>query len=151
VPRGERISAPVSLTDVVPTILGLVGAPSHMERDGLDLRSYWEHPESIPAERVLFAEADHNNLDAEGNKVTDILKMIRVGDRKFILDERDGSLQLFDIGSDPLERANAVETDPETAARLRKLLDEFLATEETPMMLEELTPEEIEELQRLGY
>jgi arylsulfatase A-like enzyme len=115
---GERVSELVDLTDVAPTIadaFGVLGkGGSDREFDGKSLlgvlaggsgreavvsRSVWERP--------LYA--------------------IRSADSKLIRNLRSGAEELYDLGSDPLERRNVLAEQPILASHLRQELFAFAA------------------------
>ena len=54
--RGVRVDAPVSLVDIVPTVLARLALPSAADVDGVDLGALLEGS-ADSAERALFAEA----------------------------------------------------------------------------------------------
>lgn len=69
---GQTISAPVSLVDIMPTVLGELGVPAPRELDGVDLRvSASSKP---PAGRVVISETWR--FDHEGRRTVDQLAAI---------------------------------------------------------------------------
>lgn len=108
---GGRISAPVSTTSVVPTLVGATGMARGVRCDGADL-SAWLYP-SPPSESELppaFAE----NMGQ---------RMVTLGQEKLICDTRPDRCALFDLRADPREVVDLSVTHPDRAGVMRKLLD----------------------------
>ncbi len=148
VPRGKRVSEPVSLVDVLPTLLRLFGLSVPAGLDGRDLGPLWrgEAGETF-AERALFGEADHNNARP------DQTRSVRRGRHKLVLDRESGETRLFDLAGDPRETRDESEARPEVAARLRGDIERFLEARPAhpPVPLPGLDPQERRELEALGY
>jgi choline-sulfatase len=113
-----RVSAPVSLVDVLPTITELAGAgvPASVDplagRSLLDLCRNPGSAVSDPVEREVVGEYMGEGAIAP-------IVMIRRGDLKFVHSPVDPD-QLYDLAADPLERVNLAE-DPDWSARLKEL------------------------------
>jgi hypothetical protein len=62
---------------------------------------------------------------------------------------------LFDATEDPLERVNVLEEQPEVAAKLRAIADEYMSSEPAPWGVGAVTVEmsemEANQLRALGY
>lgn len=142
-PKGKKISSVVRSIDIYPTITDLAGAEPPDVVQGTSLLPLIAGDDSFP-ELTAFAsymEEDH---------------MVRRNNYKFH-QLRDGTLSLFDVSRDPQELVNLMETEPEIAAEMEKLLDDWLEQERALRQLvargqtRELSPEVIEELRSLGY
>ncbi len=147
-PRGERVPEPVSLVDVFPTLVALLGLPVPPGLDGQDLGPLWRGAgREAFAERALFGEADHNNAQP------DQTSSVRRGRHKLVFDRVSGDAALYDLVRDPAESRDVTAEAPEQAARLRATLDEFLAERpiHPPVPLPGLDPRERRELEALGY
>ena len=111
----RSVDTPVSLVDVTPTLLDLlgfdIGYPQHGEslvthlRDGVPLRSPWVH---------FVAQTGWSR--GEG---------VLSGCAKLIRDLDNEWEALFDICEDRAERVDLLETQPAEAERLRTLLNEI--------------------------
>jgi arylsulfatase A-like enzyme len=149
IPRGRVVAEPVSLVDLLPTVLARLGIPLAHGVDGLDLAPTWSGLGLPP--RALFGEADHNNV-VDGQPVIDIKRMARVGNDKLHLDRSDGRVSLFDLARDPREEHDRAGADPERARFLRAELERFLdgavGGEESGAVLR---AEDLELLRELGY
>jgi len=103
----RRVAAPVSLVDVLPTVLAAAGLPPAPDVDGVSLFG------EIPAQRPLFAES----FDGKGV----IARALRSGSRKLVR-HRGRPLALFDVASDPNEAEDlASAASEEVAARSAEL------------------------------
>lgn len=144
-PAGVRVREPVSLVDVMPTAFAVLGQPVPRGLDGLDLSPLWQRPGASLGERFLFGEADWRNDE------DDVTRSVRSGRWKLVFDRRTGERRLYDLGRDPRERRDVQAEHPELAQRLHAELEQFMReARETPPPAE-LSPEEIERLEELGY
>ncbi len=124
VPAGRVIDTPAHLVDVTPTVLAIFGFEPGMRRDGLDLTALWRAAPAFPPERLLFGEADHNNL-VDGKEVIDIKHMVRDGSLKLHQDRVTGGLQLYDLARDPGEKDDLAAREAAKAAALQAELTRF--------------------------
>jgi len=149
IPRGRVVEEPAGLIDLLPTILARLAVPAPTRLDGVDLAPTWSGG-SLP-ERVLFGEADHNNV-VDGKPVIDIKRMARLGKEKLHLDRHTERVQLFDLSADPREQRDLAARSPERVELLRAALIRFeggaVAGETSGA---ELTEENLELLRKLGY
>jgi arylsulfatase A-like enzyme len=142
---GRRAATPVSLVDVMPTLLGRLEVPAPPGLDGEDLAPLLRGEGGRLAERALFGEADHNNAEP------DVTRAVRRGRYKLHLDRRTGKRALFDLAQDPGERVDRLAAEPATAADLGARLERFMQIRGEAGPPSRLTPEEIEKLRSLGY
>jgi len=113
-PEGRRVSPPVTLADVVPTILALAGLPPASGLDGADLAPLLEGKH---LGREVYAESYLPRLQFRFAPLT----MIRDGRLKYI---DAPAAELYDLGTDPAETRNLATERPETpelAARLAEV------------------------------
>ncbi len=117
---GRRVSEPVSLIDVAPTLLELAGLGAEDEIDGVSLAGAVTGDGAAPAHPVL------SEYHAEGVQAPSA--MVRSGRHKLIVSGTDPDL-LYDLRADPrelLDLATADEHSPTVAAlraSLRARLD----------------------------
>jgi hypothetical protein len=97
------VSSPVSLVDVLPTVLAGVRAIAPPGVEGVDLGPM-ARTDSATAQ--AFAET--------GN-----LRMVVDGDDKLIVDTADGTLERYNLARDPAERRNLADDDPARTRALR--------------------------------
>ncbi len=110
---GERVSTPVGLVDVYPTLLDLLGLPRGVELPG---RSLLEPPAETPAEgRAIYAETFYPRLHYGWSELVSVI------DRRFHLIDGPGP-ELFDLGGDPGETRNLASREPRRVAELRRRL-----------------------------
>ena len=151
--RTRRVAEPVSLIDLVPTLLDLVGAEKAEELPGKSLLPVLQGRAASP-EETLYAEG-LLNLGGNGDAV--FYRSLRRGDQKLILDFEHHRKQLFDLGQDPSEQDNLLGTPEGTAGR--QLLEDLLATHDRNLASPVLAPveaveidEELDQnLRALGY
>ena len=141
VPRGARVAAIASLADVVPTVLGRLGAAVPAGLDGIDLLA----APGPSAERRVVAAADHYNAEP------DSLRMIQDLRYKLIVERITGAVHLYDLERDPAERTDVAAQSPERVATLRQQLERHLARARQAPARAPLSPEQAERLRALGY
>jgi arylsulfatase A-like enzyme len=91
IPKGVEVETPVSLVDLAPTLLDLAGAAPLPDAQGISLRPAFRGA-ALPAERPLFF-----------SWITAGARGVRHGRWKFL--SADHGHELFDLASDPLEKA----------------------------------------------
>jgi len=147
VPAGVRVERPVSIVDVMPTLLALAGAaPGDVE--GLDLSVLWgASADGASLDRDLFAQGDH------GGERPDRLRSVRSPRHKLIEDVASGRRELYDLESDPAEAHEISAVEPEVAAELAARLEAFHggAVPAAADAALPLDPESAEQLRALGY
>lgn len=113
---GHHVDTPVSLVDLVPTILDLLGVSSTVSFDGRSLAPALGGTDAVLGARPVFL---YNTSYTES---FDRTVAVVDGDHKLIVREKEQTAELYDLGSDPREQANLVDTRAEMAASLRCLL-----------------------------
>ncbi len=143
---GTVVEQPVSLVDVLPTVLDVVGLPSPGGLHGIGLRNLaLPRPgpvvaESYPGPRAWALHERFHRV--ERALFHDELKLIR---------GKDAAAALYDLRDDPRETRNLFGAHP-AAAEMTRRLEAWLAavapaTAEAPTM----SPETLERLRSLGY
>lgn len=128
VAAGQRITAPVSLLDLGPTVCDWAGADPLPEPDGQSLVAVLRG-ESADADRTVWSEI----VDKLPQGGWTYSCMARHGQQKFITCHRDEiHNQLFDVIADPDEATNLADAQPDetaafAAAAARRV--DFVATE----------------------
>ena len=112
VPAGGVWTPPVSLADIVPTILGLAGATPSTRFDGRDLSSWLTagtRPVRSPVVTGTYRWRGHDRY------------MVRSARHKLIYDADEDREELFDLSQDPKEERELLtsEVSPATLAALR--------------------------------
>ncbi len=124
---GTRSENVVSLLDIVPTILDLIGMSGDEGVEGVSLLDR----AASGSDRPVFM-----TLDLTGYGVRNTADAVLFGDRKLI--ERSNPQQqvlLFDLGADPRERSDLLVRNPNAADDLLQLLDRYREPAGTGMRL----------------
>jgi arylsulfatase A-like enzyme len=156
---GTKVDTPVSLIDVMPTLLSQIGATVPKECEGVDLTPLLKG-ETIPA-RPLFSHLDKMKVFRWQAMFDQDLKLLShlpsqaqavkaLKDGKNLVAKR----RLFDLAKNPGETTDLVEKRPNDAKRLAEILGKTMAV--TPKTMPQsvsgkMSPEEIEKLKSLGY
>ncbi|HUU00625.1 MAG TPA: sulfatase [Myxococcota bacterium] len=150
-PTGRKVDVPVSLVDMMPTLLARLGVQSPAGVRGEDvweLLDGKEHPG-----RVVFLEHAGGYLNAI---VTSRYKYIKHRKTKNIYPSypmRKGTEELYDLAADPGEKTNIAAKNPELLAKMRKLLAAMRSGKHRRFEAgqAEINPQTREMLQSLGY
>jgi arylsulfatase A-like enzyme len=137
----RRVERPVSTVDLLPTLI-----------DTLGLDPAWDESAS---ERSLLTAAGARPTFAETYHQV-ALQSVRWGRWKLIHDAAQGSSLLFDLAADPLERQDVAAAEPELAARLEDLLDDWQLQLRSERKGGDVQPadfdeDELKQLEALGY
>lgn len=163
--KGQRIEAPVSLVDLVPTLLEMLGEDlSSQPFGGRSLLNQSASAEQNTKRYVLaeysrperlvnrYWRGKHPGADMSQYDVA--LKAIRQGEFKYIVDS-EGRESLFRLTEDPHEEHDVASAHPTVLADLRARLAEMagMPTESSapPTDIPETDPELMEQLRSLGY
>jgi arylsulfatase A-like enzyme len=154
--KKSEVKTPVSLIDILPTILKFVNVEgSHYSLEGT----------------ILFDKREGKNDELEtsifamGTLYGDEKYCLIRGDRKLIINSGDGKkknrligfrnkskMELYDIKKDPLEKENLANMEHKEVSRLKKVLEEFINAQSVfkskKVILDKKTKEE---LKSLGY
>jgi arylsulfatase A-like enzyme len=144
IPAGGRVAVPVGLVDVAPTILELLGAEPPVGTNGRSLVGLWSGAED-GFERLLYAEADHNNPRP------DMKRMVRDRRYKLCYNRFSGETELYDLERDPTEKRDLSSAQPERVEAFLNHLREWMEGEVAGETIEAPSGEELEQLQALGY
>ncbi len=127
---GRRVSARVSLVDVLPTLLAYLERDQTVALDGVDLVKAIGEPGGSRSTRALFMQSDHvlgrgKSKPAERS----VLAAVLMGRYKYV----DQALpvarkMLFDIVSDPDERINVLGAEMTMGVEMAGLLSNYLVS-----------------------
>lgn len=121
------VSTPTAGVDFAPTIVNWTGlTEADRQRalarfDGLDLRWQAAQPSSVLSDRAVVGETPRNC-----NEASFFAWAIVQRDHYLIYDIVGPRVELFDIETDPLQRRNLADEDPESRQRLLSLLGHWL-------------------------
>ena len=149
-PQGQRIKGIASLIDVMPTLLAMLGISPPPGLDGIDLQSLWQRNNAGSPKRLLFGEADWNNI-VDNKTVDDIKRFIRQDHYKLHFNRVTGKLELYDLVNNPEENIDVSSKHTPLVKLMRSRLRDFLRISRTGRTVDPLSPKEVELLKSLGY
>jgi choline-sulfatase len=114
-PAGKRIADPVSLADVMPSVLGLLGVPAPPGLDGGDLGPLVRGG-GRPPRREVYAETYLPRLQFRFSPLT----MLRSGSMKYV---DAPSVELYDLKADPGEARSLAGAGPDEGSLAERLRD----------------------------
>ncbi len=135
----QRVPAVVRNSDLAPTLLSLLGVPAPEAFTG----------QAIPLEQGRFTPLDrpvYLEVERHGDK-----RGLIEGSLKVIRDLETGNVQLFDLGTDPEELTNLASRFPVVAEQMLDRLDSHFAQPGFHQAPRELSAEERQRLELLGY
>jgi arylsulfatase A-like enzyme len=151
VPSGVRVAIPVSLADLVPTVLSLLGRTAEPGAfDGADLSA--THTQAEGAERPIFLVRRSYEETLPNGALAGAMSGVRAGRWKYIEAPEEGGASLFDLVNDPGETTNRVSEEPEQVARLAALLGAWRAGRaDAHGTVAGVRPDRARVLESLGY
>jgi choline-sulfatase len=136
---GQRIPAPVSLTDVVPTVLSLLSLPLPSDLRGLPLTS--PAPGGAASDRQIYSETLYPRLGLGWSDLTSL------ADARYHYIHAPRP-ELYDLAADPAEKNDLAPGLPAPFRSMRTALE----TMSRPFSMPEASsPEELKKLAALGY
>jgi len=151
VARGRRISEPISLVQLAPTLLDLLGLSAANYGMAATSLASAVGPSGAVAQAAVFAEVTYYG-GADNTKNTRQRAVVQ-GGYKLILDEVADVCELYDLARDPSESRDLAPEEPERVAQLRALIESHVrATQASALQADtELSPQERLDLEALGY
>jgi arylsulfatase A len=120
----RAVAEPVSLMDLMPSLLRLAGVDSLQTigpLDGSDISPHWFNKQAINQQRPLYWHFPHYT-----NQGSRPASAVRKGDWKFVRSWEDGQEELFQLNVDQAESNNVIDRHPDIASSMRKRLDDWL-------------------------
>jgi hypothetical protein len=150
---GRIVDYPVSLIDIVPTVIARLGVAAEIPLDGEDLHAVLTGDKG-PPERILMGEGIHRDgiappPDRISARSTEAKLIVRRGARK----SSGASAELY-LHREPAERQNRALENPELLQDLFAGIEEHRSratTREPPGEIPTPSAETREQLRRLGY
>lgn len=145
IPPSKRVKEVVSLVDVLPTALSLLGISQPSTLSGVDLTPLWQGGSWRFTERTIFSEAD------KLNEQNDIKRAARKEAYKLHYNVLTKATELYNLTDDPKEQINIAGEQSSVVSVLFSELEDFMRTRYRAENPATLRPEEIEKLKKLGY
>jgi arylsulfatase A-like enzyme len=143
---GRRVSSPVGLMDIMPTVLDTAGIRPAAGLHGISLLPFLGGTRDPRLEdRVIVSELMDHHL------------ALRRGRYSYILDRRAGTEMLFDLDKDPTEKIDLARKMPDLLASFQKEKNDFdaargiFAKGRKQSDAVALDAKEVERLRALGY
>jgi uncharacterized sulfatase len=124
IPAKSIVTAPVAHIDLMPTFAAAAGGsvPAGVEIDGVNLMPFaagTATPDTTPHDAIFWQSAYY--------------KAVRQGDWKLQVTDKPAKTWLFNLATDPTEKANVAVQNPDKVAALKKLLADHQATARPPL------------------
>ena len=151
---GHVVARPVSLIDLAPTLLELMGlAPApNVAIHGQSLVPLIAGRAPADPQPIFLFRQHFERGFVSGTPVAGEQYGVRVGDWKMIVAPDEGTRELFDVARDPRERRDRKEDEPALTAELERRIADWRAehtrAETAPPPI---SKEEAERLRALGY
>lgn len=149
--HSKRIKHPVSLVDIMPTILSLLAIDKPAWLDGLDLCPLWQKSDFKLAPRYLFAEGSRIMLPDKKIKDIDIKRAVRHFRYKLHYDKSTKAVQLYDLWNDPREKIDVAAKHANLVGSMLSQLKDFMNIGIKGAPLPPLSPQDVQKLKSLGY
>jgi choline-sulfatase len=145
-----RVDKPVSLLDVAPTVLQILGFSRPAEFQGRNLLGPISRPASGAAKGSAPEEIYSESLYPHAHFGTSALRTLRVGSYKYIQAPRP---EFYDLVRDPAEKQNLYESQKSLALSFRHRIESLRARyrAEHASASRAQRPDAIEQLRSLGY
>lgn len=154
-PSNRRLSGPVELVDLMPTILELLDVSSPaLTLQGTSLVPVLEGSKPLDSHREVYLQRRHYETGKVGNFAATGEKFgIRSGGWKYIVAADEGTYELFDLSRDPAETTNLYSEHPDEAHRLARRLRRWRRdlADQRLKSSGEISPEDTKRLESLGY
>jgi arylsulfatase A-like enzyme len=145
--EGRRVREPVSLVDVMPTLLARAKLPVPAGLQGIDL---FGGARALP---LVVSMGRYLDLVRNHPRFYDRTHEALVRERWKLVRHSSGERELYDLDADPGEQADQAGAQPDVARELASELERF-EREATPRFASDagaVDPEALERLRRLGY
>ena len=162
--RSAVVEQPVSLVDILPTVLDLLGFElpqvEAAQVEGKSLRPWFDGKAARP--QAVFAESGHSFYPhlvrrRVDHSVAGRFRAVILGDWKLIWtpgQESEHRYELYDLRQDPAEEVNLYRPEHPEVAVLQRALESWFRPDDLAVGGEDiqtLSPDDLERLRSLGY
>ena len=118
---GVTCAVPVTSTDIYPTVLEVAGCPAMPEQhaDGVSLVPLLDGEDSLEREALFWHYPHYGNQGGTPGA------SVRMGDFKLIEFYEDNRVELYNLREDIGEHRNLASEEPDRAASMRAVLDDW--------------------------
>lgn len=149
---GELLDGPVSLVDLLPTLLDLMGRPDPSLPGARSFASSLRGGAAIDDVRPIVLERREFRTDRVGRiPVRGEALAVRDGRWKYVEAPEEGRRELYDLVSDPGEQENLATREPARAAALAAYLARWREAHPVAVPAAPVSPEDARRLEALGY
>lgn len=143
--KGQRITQPIIVEDIFPTILELTGIRTNYLKQVVGGKSFsrvLKNPMRVQNNRALIWHYPHNwtNVDAQGVAWG---SAIRKGDWKLLYFHKTQQIELYNLRQDIGETQNLVQREKRKAQQLAKELSDVLRQRNAPLPIIKATQQRI--------
>ena len=154
-PAGKRVSDPVQLVDLAPTLLQLLGIDPPTPWQGHSLLAALDD-RTVHEPRFLYAKSDHSAQDTFSILDSVTLGRWKLVRKRWTLNDLDyDDMRLYDLKADPGEQNNVWPSEPVVGRVLLQALDEEQRRDAErgieAVGIDEADPGLIQNLRALGY
>ncbi len=118
--ESKRIKTTIGLVDLLPTLGEMTGVKTETAM-GESMVGLWTGTGPIPKKPVFVEQLPYPNY-----KTHMVAAIDRSGQFKVIQNVTDNILEIFDLKTDPKEKRNLLDKNPDGASLLRQALEQFL-------------------------
>ncbi len=128
IPSDKKINHPVSLMDLVPTIVDHLGFEVPSDFQGKSLLP--AITKDKPISEGIISEMYKKKKAVLRKKIGESMFSYRTNRWKFIVDEEDNRTELYDLSKDPKEKNNIVNLQDEVTKELASIIKEHQLKEQ---------------------
>ena len=154
---GTEVEKPFSLVELAPAVLEMLGdsPDGPLRTDNSAARLLGQVPEEAN-ERPIFLYRRHYEGDSSEEMVTGARGEkygVRFEDWKLIVGPEEGTLELYDLVRDPLEKNNVASSEPERVEALASMIEQWRSEHEPEAIGDPktLSAPDRDRLKALGY
>ncbi len=150
IPENMRLDVALQSTDILPTVIDLLGLELKGNSSGHSLLKTIRKAEQ-PSDHIIFLE--RRNYAGSTGPETGIVGnkfAVRQGNMKYIWAPEEGAEDLYNLAEDPGELTNIVDRDPKTAGKMQDMIRHWME-EQGKVRHQRIDDRARQKLEALGY